>query len=355
MLGSDLEAVWEAVTPLHLDWIQVEVSAVCHAQCAYCVLTCYKDQWGGDLMDMRTFERLQPAFSLADMIYLQGWGEPLLHPRFWDMARAVKSSGAKIGFTTNGVPLVDKNISKLFDEQVDIMGVTLAGATAATHERFRQGCDFARIDKALTKINKMKRRHPDEGPSVNLAFMLLRSNWQEVDQLPALAAQWGVNQIVVNNLSFIGTEPMRNESLLLQPQLWPEISAALERAKQEAADRGIPLHYYKPCMEKRCAICTENVLRACFVSYRGDVSPCVMTNISIQPGSAAEHWFENETYPVENYSFGNINEHSLQQIWKGTKARRFREAFEGRLSMEHPGTQQLPTMPCRHCYKLMEK
>ena len=51
---GDMDAVYEVVTPLRFDWIQVEVSATCNASCSYCVLTCYKGQWGGGLMDMQT-------------------------------------------------------------------------------------------------------------------------------------------------------------------------------------------------------------------------------------------------------------------------------------------------------------
>ena len=351
---DEIEAVWTAVTPHRFDWIQVEVSAVCNASCAYCVLTCYKSQWGGELMDMQTFERLRPNFALTDMVFLQGWGEPLLHPQFWDMARAAKTAGAKVGFTSNGVPLIDKHINRLFEEQVDIMCISLAGATAITHERFRQGCDFARIDNALRKIRKLKRERRVEGPRVHLAFMLLRSNWQEVSVLPTLASEWGVTQVVISNLSFIADVAMQDESLLLHPELWPEVKAALERAKKQAADQGILLHYHQPHLEEPCAICTENVLNACFVSCRGDVSPCVMSNISLRPGATAEYWFQNRTYPVENYLFGNIAEQSLPDIWKGAKAHQFRAAFEERLTLQHPGTHQLAA-PCRRCYKLLEQ
>ena len=354
MQVGDVETVLDAVTPRRFDWIQVEVSAVCNASCAYCVLTCYKNQWGGALMSRQTFEQLQPSFALADMVFLQGWGEPLLHPLFWDMARQVKSTGAKVGFTTNGVPLVDKHINNLFEEQVDIMGVSLGGATAATHEKFRKGCDFARIDKALRKIKKIKRELQVEVPNVHLAFMLLSSNWRELNRLPALAAEWGVNQVVISNLSFIGAAAMQHESLLIRPELWPEVNAAFERAKKEAADQGIIFHYHQPHMQEPCAICTENVLKACFISYRGDVSPCVMTNVSIQQNMAVEYWFQNQSYPVENYLFGNIGERSLPDIWRDAKARQFRAAFEERLTMEHPGTHRLPP-PCRRCYKLMER
>lgn len=54
---------------------------------------------------MQTFDSLTPAFSLTDLVFLQGWGEPLLHPRFWDMVHRVKRAGCWVGFTTNAMAL----------------------------------------------------------------------------------------------------------------------------------------------------------------------------------------------------------------------------------------------------------
>ena len=79
------------------DWLQLEVAGVCNAACAYCALTCYKGVREGGLMDMGTFERMEPHFASAALVYLQGWGEPLLHPKFWEMARRAKASGAHVG------------------------------------------------------------------------------------------------------------------------------------------------------------------------------------------------------------------------------------------------------------------
>lgn len=341
-------------SPIHLDWIQVEVSATCNASCAYCVLHCYKEQWQGGLMNMKTFECLEPDFAMTDLVFLQGWGEPLLHTEFWDMARRVKAMDSKVGFTTNATALNAANLQRLLDSGIDIMGVSLAGVNPVTHERFRQGCDFARIEAALVKLKAMKQKLGLDKPELHLAFMLLQSNWQELEQLPDLAARWGASQIVVNNLTWIGTAALQDECILLHPEVWDKVTRLLEQTKQKTLERGILLHYYGPGIGAPHAVCKENVLNACFVSYRGDVSPCVFTNLSLSREKQVRHYFQAKTYRVEPLLFGNINNNSLVDIWNSTKARNFRTAFEQRLTMVNPGTNNLPK-PCRHCYKLLEQ
>ena len=354
MLANLFRKLYEMFAPLHFDCIQVEVSSVCNASCPYCVQACYKDHWEGGLMEMRTFARLERAFSMADMVFLQGWGEPLLHPKFWQMVKRVKSSGVKVGFTTNGTRLDVHDLSPLLNSGIDVMGVSVAGIAPHTHERLRKGCDFGHVDAVLRRLRQMKRGDHNKGPRVHIAFMLLQSNRHELVQLPHLAAEWGVSQIVVSNLNLIGSEVMRKESLLVHPELWPEVAASLERAKEEAAERGIELYYHTPEYRKPCPLCTENVFRTCFVSHRGDVSPCVATNLSVKEGTAPLYYFNDQAYPQENYILGNINENSLREIWNSPRASRFRTDFKKRLEMEDSGMRYLAT-PCQHCYKLLER
>ena len=354
MLIDQFKRLCEVITPLHFDWIQVEISAVCNASCPYCVLNCYKGERPGGLMDMETFEHLEPSFKNADLLYLQGWGEPLVHPRFWDMVRRVKSSGAKVGFTTNGILLSPENLSMLLQTNVDIMGISLAGTSRTTNERFRKGCDLEGIDRSLRELKRMKEARPDAGTRVHLAFMLLCSNRHELRELPGLAHEWGVSQIVVSNLSLVASREMEDESILVHPELWQEAIEALEAAKRDATEKGIEFHYYRPDVGEPCQVCKENVLRSCVVSYRGDVTPCVMANINAREGSEAMYYFQNQGYPVEQCIFGNINELPLRDIWNSTKAREFRAGFEKRLTTEHPGMSYLPDM-CGHWYKLLER
>jgi MoaA/NifB/PqqE/SkfB family radical SAM enzyme len=350
---SEVEDMLELLGRRSFDWLQIEVSGLCNAACAYCTLTCYKGAREGGLMDMETFERLAPQFANAELVFLQGWGEPLLHPRFWEMARRAKASGARVGFTTNGTRLDADNLARLLDVPIDVMGVSIAGTTAATSDRWRHGCDFAQLGAALAELEREKSLRRGEGTRVHIAYMLLAANRQELEGLPALAESWGASEVVVNNLSFVASAELQQESLFERPELWPETLDALERAKRDAAARGIGLFYYRPDRREPHALCTEHVLTSCFVSWRGDVAPCVLTNHSIKPGSAAMHHFRGRAYAVEDCVFGNVNEMAFDAIWNSTAAREFRVAFERRTRDERPGVEGLPE-PCRHCYKMYE-
>ncbi len=354
MLRNLIKQLFQPIPPSRFDFIQVEVSALCNASCPYCVHGCYGNIWGGGLMEMNTFRRLQRSVASSDLVFLQGWGEPLLHPGLWDMVRMVKEEDARVGFTTNGTLLAPENLDHIIDSGLDILGISLAGATPESHKRLRKGNSFDALDNALKTLKKLRAQSSSEAPKLHIAFMILKSNWHELDLLLELAERWGVNEIVISNLDLVCNKEMEKETLLTHSELWQEVIISLERAKKNASRRGILLHYYRPDIGGPCAQCKENVLRSCVISYAGDVTPCVMTNINLKEGESDFFFFQGQRYPVAKYVFGNINDASLEEIWDSEKARRFRADFKKRLAMQAPGTQCLPA-PCRTCYKLLSR
>jgi MoaA/NifB/PqqE/SkfB family radical SAM enzyme len=349
----DVSEMLEMLARPRFDWLQLEVAGVCNASCAYCALTCYKGVRENSLMDMATFERLEPHFASAALVYLQGWGEPLLHPKFWEMARRAKASGAQVGLTTNGTRLDTDNLARLLELPINIMGISIAGTTAATNDRWRHGCNFTGLGAALTELKRLKAARGGQGTAVHLAYMLLASNWQEVANLPALAETWGANEVVVNYLSFLPDPALQPESLFDRSELWQPVLEQLATVQADAQARGIALHYYRPDRSEPHAECTEHVRKAVFVSWQGDVAPCVLTNHSLKAGATPVHYFRGQSYPVGSCVFGNVNEASFEAIWKSDAARTFRDAFERRLKKKRPGTDDLPES-CKHCYKLYE-
>ena len=69
----------------HFHWLQVEVTTHCQAACTYCPHTVYRDSWQSRHLDPALFQRLLPELSRVNLLYLQGWGEPFLHPDFFTL------------------------------------------------------------------------------------------------------------------------------------------------------------------------------------------------------------------------------------------------------------------------------
>jgi MoaA/NifB/PqqE/SkfB family radical SAM enzyme len=399
----------DRMAPFRLDWIQVEVSAVCQGGCLYCPVSLLSWHRGDGLMTMATFERLEPWFPSTDLVFLQGWGEPLLHPRFWEMASRVRTAGARVGSTTNGVLLDGANRAALLDSGVELLGVSLAGASSHTHDHFRPGSPLEVLEANLGRLNVERKASGTGLPNLHLAYLLMDGNLRELPLVVDVAERWGASQIVVSHLSLVLSGDLEEQALLARPREWPRVQAVLHETRKRAEERDISFHAYGPGVgganeAKRGAgalartdgalgcdsaagsgvdlgpepACTENVLGSCFVSARGDVSPCVMANLGWEaaecapgttvvpepargcnrrpiPGSASgsvhTHWFRGREVPLERLVLGNVGNRSLKEIWQSEPAREFREVYRQRLSGRQGGI--LPA-PCRHCYKLLQ-
>ncbi|MDD5084217.1 MAG: radical SAM protein [Candidatus Moranbacteria bacterium] len=79
--------------------IQVEVTTVCNFECGYCTIRHYPHK----MLSMAAFKALvEPHLRSAQVteFRLNGTGEPLLHPEFWDMARHIKARSPRAAVTT---------------------------------------------------------------------------------------------------------------------------------------------------------------------------------------------------------------------------------------------------------------
>jgi MoaA/NifB/PqqE/SkfB family radical SAM enzyme len=351
VLAETLRAIGDLLTPFHLDWIQIEVSSRCNGRCCYCPVGHFRGRRRDILMPMEVFERLEPFFPSADLIFLQGWGEPLLHPRFWEMVHRARQAGCRVGFTTSGVLLNEGNRQALLDSGMDVMGVSVAGATPATHDRFRAGDPLEVVDLQLRRLRKEKGDASVRLPEVHMAYLLLAANIDEIELAVDRAEVWGATEIVVSHLSLIINPSLEAESFLARPDEWPRAQEQLRAAQSRARERGIRLVYRSPARHGAMGDCGENALRSCFVSALGDVSPCVLANVGSARG--AVHRFDGRGEPLLTLVFGNVGHRSLEEIWRGDAARHFRTTFGAQLSRRRSVAEGWP-VPCKNCYKLRE-
>jgi MoaA/NifB/PqqE/SkfB family radical SAM enzyme len=330
-----------------LDWVQVEVTTYCNASCIYCPHTLMTSSWTERHLPIALFNALVPFLKHTDLVYLQGWGEPLLHPHFLEMVRICKDQGNRVGFTTNGMFLTENMIRRLVDLPVDIVAVSLAGTTPATHNRIRKGTDLDQILSHLERLGTIKAGQGSQAPAVHLAYLMLRSNFHELKEILPLARRVEAKQVVASNLTLIADQSLADEALFSDTERMDDYRNALDEIRENASREDIIFDYHGPSLDDDSLRCRENVHRACVINVEGEVVPCVFTN----PVLSSHYIFQGESLPLESLSFGNIRNESLTRIWNNKKYVAFRNLFSPDVT-KTPAEVRL-NMPgcCVRCYK----
>ncbi len=340
-----------------LDWIQVEVTTYCNSGCIYCPHTTMGSSWKSRHMTLKLFRELIPFMRYTKLIYLQGWGEPLLNPEIFKIIRICKDKGKRVGFTTNGMLLSEEIIHKLIDFKVDVLGVSLAGATAISHNKFRKGNDLDAVISNLKLLSRLKREKNSQVPDLHLAYIMLKSNFHELEKIVPIAKRLGVTQIVASNLSLILEPELSSEAIFNDTDLADRYRGILEKIKGHAEDEDILFAYNQPDLDKTSISCNENVCYSCVVNVDGEISPCVFTNPVLTAGSdrtgnrTTDHTFEDKLLALKSISFGNIKQENLSRIWYKKEYAEFRSVFSFDSKTElQDGLANLPES-CMDCYK----
>ncbi|OGA74763.1 MAG: hypothetical protein A3G27_09275 [Betaproteobacteria bacterium RIFCSPLOWO2_12_FULL_66_14] len=308
---------------------QLEVTTRCNLKCVMCPVTVFADHWPARDMSWETFERIATAFDRVNWVHLQGWGEPLLHRRLFDMIERAKSAGCKVGFTTNATRLTPKTDARLLDLGLDLMAVSIAGARAATHEAIRVGSDFAKLVDNLRRFLRLRAERGNPRPKVEVFFLMTRTNLAELPRAVELAAGLGADELVATNLDYVITSGLDELRAYSDSPPARDCREALEEARAAARKTGIAFRPY-PLQFREMAVCDLNPLKLLYVSADGSVSPCVYTSLAGLP--EMPRVFEGRSLETPAVSFGNVNERPLLEIWESAAYREFRGRFARRVA-----------------------
>ena len=85
-------------------FLQVEPVGQCNLRCQMCPIQFRQDgppHGPPAFMDFDVFTRLLDQFPDLEELQLQGLGEPMMHPRFFDMVELAASRGIRVSTNTN--------------------------------------------------------------------------------------------------------------------------------------------------------------------------------------------------------------------------------------------------------------
>ncbi|HHT9105553.1 MAG TPA: radical SAM/SPASM domain-containing protein [Candidatus Wujingus californicus] len=170
----------------------LELTNACNLNC----IMCGRD--GGDFkynfLDIQCLYKLESILNYVEEVTLFGWGEPTIHPKFKDILEFLNKHTVKKYFVTNGTTLA-KIKEYLFDYKVDIMAVSLDGATAKTNNMIRKNSNFNQIVSDLKSIVLQKKQEKINYPYINFVFTLMKKNLRELPNMVNLAHSIGLEEV----------------------------------------------------------------------------------------------------------------------------------------------------------------
>ena len=343
--------------------VQIEVTSRCSTGCVFCPHDALSDRWvEGDISLALYGERIAPHLDLFDLVYLQGWGEPMLHPDLWDMLAMAQEKGCRTGFTTNGAWLEGERNERLLGMGVDMISVSFAGTAAPVHETLRTNSNFAQLCANFETLANLKNQRGCEHPWLELHFLMTRDNMSEFPALVKLAASLGADEMVATNLTYSPSLELDCKHIFSEQPL-PEDLEVIAQARQNAERLRLPLRVYPLQAEANTLICDADPVNTVYINHRGDITPCVYLGLTVQ--GQIPRFYRGEFHPFDTMSFGTIST-GLDQALFGSERETFISTFKRRnvgnnpLAMFAYMTDEdretelpLPPVPCRHCYKML--
>ncbi|MDR0664895.1 MAG: radical SAM protein [Helicobacteraceae bacterium] len=295
-----------------------EMTNACNLNCAMCGRN--SADFKPTRFDPSWLAKFEGVSRYTEEVTLMGWGEPTVHPQFVEFLKWANRKGLRKYFCTNGMRLNDL-APHIFEEQVDVIAVSIDAADEALNNEIRRGSKMDRIFGGIKAIVDQKQRLNSPFPYMNFVTTLMRKNLREFPKIVRLAAELGLQEAK-------GVFLTAFDETLAKESLWDsmdEVRAVFDEASESADALGIKVKIphlrgedpagelsHKPCF---------TAWRDFFLGSDGYVRPCMNTPIKL--------------FHIDKYD-------DFEAMWNSEETRRFRSLVNDE-----------DTMPdsCRYCYQ----
>jgi radical SAM protein with 4Fe4S-binding SPASM domain len=310
------------------SYVQIEPVGQCNLRCQMCPIQFRKDgpPYGPPaFMEWDTFTRIIDGFTSLEHLHLQGLGEPMMHPRFFDMVRYAAERGIQVTTNSNLTLLNERRAEACVISGLDILHVSIDGASPETYERIRARAHYERVVRNMERLLEARDKLGGARPHIHLVMVIMRQNLHELPELVRLAAGWSVEEMFVQNLSHDFGEaslpaeyrPMRD--FVQQESLAGEDPERIERyfrkARALAGELGLKLRLprtqprrYPPGTpgRQRC----DWPWTGAYISYEGYAMPCCMVSTP------------------DRANLGNVRQTPAPELWQGAAYQGFRDRLD---------------------------
>jgi AbrB family looped-hinge helix DNA binding protein len=327
-------------TPVtHLRKVYIEPTNRCNLECRTCIRNVWDEPLGQ--MNSTTFDRIVEglrSFSPPPTIFFGGFGEPLAHPDIVEMVVKAKFLGSQVELITNGTMLTPEISRGLIKADLDMLWVSIDGATPESYADVRLGAALPEVLANLKHFRDIRMEKHLLTPEIGIVFVAMKRNITDLPSVLKIGSQLDVMRFLVTNV-LPYNEELKGEILysqammdiLYQPPLQvphvklPKIDVyqiardelywALRHGGQSISIGGAILGE----SSDRCPF-IENAVTA--INWEGNLSPCLPLMHSYVS------FLDDRRRASRRYVIGNINEQSLCDLWNTLEYVELRERVQ---------------------------
>ncbi|WP_235603117.1 radical SAM protein [Piscirickettsia litoralis] len=120
-----------------LKWLAWEITRRCNLSCVHCRSSSCLEVATADVKKQQGFEILEQIAKFGPISVVLSGGEPLLHPDVFEFADYGHRLGLRMCLASNGTLITPKIAEKIKQAKINMVALSLDGATAKTHDLFR--------------------------------------------------------------------------------------------------------------------------------------------------------------------------------------------------------------------------
>ena len=185
-------------------YLMIEPTNICNLKCPLCPTGEGTLARKGSLMD---FSILKMAIDeLGDYLLelnITNYGEPFIHDRLCQMITYIKGKGIKVNVGTNGHFFKNETVTQEFIlSGVDEVYISLDGTNQESYSRYRIKGDFEKVVGGIRLLVETRNRLRKRTPFVEIQFLVMQHNEHQLDAIRKLAADMGVDRLILKPVSF---------------------------------------------------------------------------------------------------------------------------------------------------------
>ena len=308
--------------------VYLELTNKCNLNCSTCMRNVWDVKFGH--MSHETFERVLSSFEdLPDKpeLFLGGYGEPLSHPYILEMIERAKKLGHRVSLISNGILLTEKVSHKLIELNLDMLWVSLDGASAECYADVRLGDALPTVIENLKRLQLQKYQifgasNWAGNPKLGIAFVAMKRNIHDLNAVIRLGSRLGAVEFSISNVLAHNAELlnenlyMHSMSMVVGQEIRPLVHMPLMDTRPETIKALADVQKDMNRLELSGSLLNQNTDQCPFVErgslairWDGKVSPCLPLLYT------HTHFLDDRERTSKEYFVGDIQETDLLHIW----------------------------------------